>query len=293
MLKRKELTPKEEGILNFIFDYMDDHHGVQPSYREMASRLGVDVKQIGDHLAAMEKRGAIKRTGKSRYLMILPDRGVPTFSRSAISSHILRRSPINIGDPIGLTHFRKLVISLGTSDLLNKWLREFKMDENIPIPVPVDLIAKDIFNYDIEKDFLEHGIPGKLFDKEKLIVVNTEDTPQRQRFTIGHELGHLNLQMDEDFAGTLQMIELEADYFAISLLMPLKPFSKYVVKFLNEEKPKREDDLIDKVSKQFDVSREAAKIRLLEFNYLPINANQRSLGLRSMVRSQEKTIHSR
>ena len=184
------------------------------------------------------------------------------------------------------------MISLGASDLLNKWLREFKKDENIPIPVPVDLIAEDIFNYDIEKDFLEHGIPGKLFDKEKLIVVNTEDTPQRQRFTIGHELGHLNLELEEDFTGTPQTKELEANYFAISLLMPLKPFSKFVVKFLNEEKSKREDDLIDKVSKQFNVSREAAKIRLLEFNYLPINANQKSLGLQSMSRSQEKTIHS-
>ena len=269
MLKRNDLTEKEENLLNFIVDEMDKR-GVQPTYREMASHFESDPKTIGDRIEAMEKKGVIKRTRQSRNIVILQDRGIPTFSRTENFSHLFDDSlNKNIKGIWHLTYPRKLLISLEASEILNKWLLQFKRSKDILIPVPMDLLAKDLFKYDVEKDYLESGIPGKLFDKEKLIVVNIEDTPQRQKFTIGHELGHLHLHHQKISATTSKLKELEADYFSSSILMPPKPFSQFARKFLMKSSL-TESELIDKMNKAFDVSREAARIRLLEFDFLPI-----------------------
>ena len=272
MLKRKELTEKEKELLDYIVDY-ESERGFQPSYRDMASYYACDLKTIADRLEAMEKKKVIKRTGhRGIEIRIIHDRGTPAFSRIVFQDNS-EVSFKNTKITKRLSHVRKMEITLEASGLLNKWMSEFKQDKDIPIPVPVDLIVKDLFNYDIDRDFLEKEIPGKLFDKEKLIIVDTEDSPERQRFTIGHELAHLHLHAENGVTDG-QIKELEADYFAASLLMPLKPFSQFVQKCLSEAPSAQSNDLIDRVSKRFDVSRDAAQKWLLEFYYLPFDSDK-------------------
>lgn len=66
-----------------------------------------------------------------------------------------------------------------------------------------------------------------LYEKECFIVFDDENTPQRCRFTIAHELGHILLghpTRDGYHARTIDkerpQIESEADMFAIRLLAP-------------------------------------------------------------------------
>jgi hypothetical protein len=271
----KELTEKERDLIDFIFEHMDSCN-VQPTYREMASHFSSDVKTIADRLEGIEKKGVIKRTGKSRYIVMLQDRGNFNYSRT---SNALRSSVVpdrfeknkRITQP--LTHFQKLTISFEAVDILNNWVKGFTDKNDLPIPVPVESVIRDLFNFDIIKDFQEQDISGKLFLEKKLIVINVEDNPQRQRFTIGHELGHLVLHKGQDAA--LQAQELEADYFAISLLMPLKQFSHFAMKILEKMKPLDGEDLIEQVRMNFDVSIDAARIRLQEFDFLPIRKNKK------------------
>ncbi len=102
-------------------------------------------------------------------------------------------------------------------------------------PVPVERLARlkgcRVVKYDIK------DISGVLFRSadDVLIGVNSKHPPQRQRFTIAHELGHfllhdgeavhydkdyrVSLRSDLSSAGT-DIEEIEANFFAASLLMP-------------------------------------------------------------------------
>lgn len=89
-----------------------------------------------------------------------------------------------------------------------------------------------------------------------VIVVNSRDGRERQRFTIAHELGHLllhesgNLYRDVSFSGPG---EIEANKFAADLLMPmwmLDPFSR------------RYRGDVGALARIFQVSEQAMRIRL-------------------------------
>jgi len=107
-------------------------------------------------------------------------------------------------------------------------------------PVPVELIAADLFALRIEQsDTMD--VSGMLLPTERRIVLNAaealhEDKPiRRQRFTIAHELGHWVCHCLEGKARQLQpafcraadiahdvdrAMEREANVFAAELLMP-------------------------------------------------------------------------
>lgn len=102
-------------------------------------------------------------------------------------------------------------------------------------PVPVERLARAkgcrVVKYDIK------DVSGVLFRSatEVVIGVNSKQPPQRQRFTIAHELGHfllhegqevhydkgyrVSLRSELSSAGT-DVEEVEANFFAASLLMP-------------------------------------------------------------------------
>ncbi len=116
-------------------------------------------------------------------------------------------------------------------------LAEGLLDENgiMKAPVPVERLARirgcRVVKYDIK------DISGVLFRSEGDVVigVNSKQSPQRQRFTIAHELGHfllhegqevhydkgyrVSLRSELSSAGT-DVEEVEANFFAASLLMP-------------------------------------------------------------------------
>ena len=103
------------------------------------------------------------------------------------------------------------------------------------------------------------------------IFYNDKARPERQRFTLAHELGHfvLHRQIQAKFncdkesiytgADTLKQIEREADEFASNLLMPGDLLRQRIT-------GKRIDFyLLGELAKEFGVSLEAMCIRLIKF----------------------------
>ncbi len=95
------------------------------------------------------------------------------------------------------------------------------------------------------------------------IYLNKDYSPERQRFTLAHELGHFILHKGSDkwridlydYSQNSEesMQETEANYFAGNLLMPKSEFEK-ILKVSNGD--------LDITSKYFGVSRSAVEVRL-------------------------------
>lgn len=152
------------------------------------------------------------------------------------------------------------------------------------VPIDVDKVAESL-GARIHRDALENQLSGLLIIKghERHVLVNAAHPIARQRFTIGHELGHLILheragdqvfidaQMRvyrrDDVPGSVRYTspdsqttpqqEREANLFASALLMPL-PMLKEAARTL---------DLADEVgvaelANRFRVSEQAMSIRL-------------------------------
>ena len=117
----------------------------------------------------------------------------------------------------------------------------------MPIPVPIEDIAKAVDISDIAAIGTSGFEGGLITDRDKsqgVILVKRENRPRRQRFTIGHELGHflMPLHLPEDGekfmctsadmreSDTSKMIdrvtrmEAEANRFAANMLMPAPLF---------------------------------------------------------------------
>jgi Zn-dependent peptidase ImmA (M78 family) len=104
-------------------------------------------------------------------------------------------------------------------------------------PVPVERIATIHFGFAVGTREFGDGILGELFLESKIILLNSSDPLVRQRFTIAHELGHIQLHTNEmnrkvivsrkTDAGRL---ETEANVFAAALLMPRRLVYEYLIK---------------------------------------------------------------
>lgn len=100
-------------------------------------------------------------------------------------------------------------------------------------PIDPVLIARDMgVHVTFVKFDREHNNVSGYYDPEvDEIVVNTDDSPRRQTFTVAHELGHRQMHREwaasEDYRVLLRSggrhadpNEVEADEFAGCLLMP-------------------------------------------------------------------------
>src|SRR5438876_570068 len=105
-------------------------------------------------------------------------------------------------------------------------------------PIPVDKVARHIHAV-IRYSPLDNEISGMVFVKEDVPVigVNSLHHPNRQRFTIAHEIGHLllhreyvgaHLHVDKQYpvlmrdskaSKGIDRMEIEANQFAAELLM--------------------------------------------------------------------------
>lgn len=151
-------------------------------------------------------------------------------------------------------------------------LKKFKIVEPF---VDVEALVKKM-DIDLEYDDLDDEISGFLIFNEakSTIVVNSNHHPNRQRFTIAHEIGHFELHaktsqkelfVDRKFArdmnsSTGEIIEeKEANSFAAELLMPEK--------MLRSEMENSGMDFVDDVfmlvlARKFRVSDQALGYRL-------------------------------
>ncbi|OGX18104.1 MAG: hypothetical protein A3K83_00205 [Omnitrophica WOR_2 bacterium RBG_13_44_8b] len=158
-------------------------------------------------------------------------------------------------------------------ELIRSRVKKILLLANISAP-PIDekAIAKsqglDIICY----PFPEEISAVLIKDKELLAIgVNQNHHPNRQRFSIAHELGHFLLnhddslfielsdldfiQRDEDLNKTF---EQEANRFASELLMPIDMIKKDF---------KKQND-VKNLTKTYKVSEQAMLIRLLNLNLL-------------------------
>ncbi|MFZ1249733.1 MAG: ImmA/IrrE family metallo-endopeptidase [Candidatus Saccharimonadales bacterium] len=116
-------------------------------------------------------------------------------------------------------------------------------------------------------------ISGFLIAEDKTIYLNVENSPERQAYTVAHELGHYLLGHEPDKYGVLRRAndyenasksqeEKDADRFAANLLMPEK---------MIRDELKRHPFLKDApqiLASKFGVSVSAMKYRLINLGFM-------------------------
>ncbi len=152
-------------------------------------------------------------------------------------------------------------------------LRQTKVDRP---PVPVERLAERL-GAEVRYEPLKGDLSGMLFREEgrTIIGVNALHPKSRQRFTIAHELGHLQLHegygihvdhrfpirrnRDERSSHGMDLNEIEANGFAAELLMP----TEMLERDLHGMYPDYEDDeLTRRLADRYKVSLQAMAIRL-------------------------------
>lgn len=162
----------------------------------------------------------------------------------------------------------------------------FEETELMSIPVEVVMMANyyGFEVYELDMDSNTSGMiivdekPIKNFDTNKLIVVNSNHSNARKRFTIAHELGHFILNdkpskcyAHRESADVYNQDERDANSFASALLMPeddIKKFIKSLGVDDSDDLPEFEFLLINKISKRYNVSESAAEVRLKKLNLI-------------------------
>ncbi len=117
----------------------------------------------------------------------------------------------------------------------------------------------------IECDFGTKYIDGTTvchMDAPPVIYVNKDLSPDRYRFTLAHELGHLIMHDEHS-----EDMENEADQFASEFLMPKKFFSPYVSRF-NGSPRLRE---LASLKEMWKVSIAAMIERMYQLNFLTLD----------------------
>lgn len=161
-------------------------------------------------------------------------------------------------------------------------------------PVPVDKIAKGL-GAQLRFSPLDDELSGMIYvsDGTPIIGINALHHPNRQRFSIAHEIGHLVLHrhlitgkvhVDKEFRVSVlnrdstsalgtEQIEIQANQFAAELLMPTAWFTEALDSKafdIDNEAP------LDDLAKKFRVSRQALEYRIRNLALSNIRAQGRS-----------------
>lgn len=143
------------------------------------------------------------------------------------------------------------------------------------LPVDIEVLVK-AHNIAIRTQALEDSVSGMLVIKNghAIIGVNENHHPNRQRFTLAHELGHFLLHRNKSSifvdASTIffrdntssdgsKTQEIEANAFAAELLMPEKQVREAVS---SQPLDAFDEGAVRRLAAQFGVSAQAITIRL-------------------------------
>jgi Zn-dependent peptidase ImmA (M78 family) len=164
---------------------------------------------------------------------------------------------------------------------INELLQLANVNES---PVPVEKIAR-LYGAHIRYEPLEGDISGFIYRENEttIIGVNSSHSPTRQRFTIAHELGHMQLHSDNELhidrvfvhmrneksSQAVDIKEIEANLFAAELLMPIE---MVISDWRQREMPLsydyEDDKFIAKMAKSYKVSLQAMIFRLMNLNLI-------------------------
>lgn len=150
------------------------------------------------------------------------------------------------------------------------------------VPVPVDKIAKGL-GAALRYSPLDEELSGMIYVKEgqPIIGINALHHPNRQRFSIAHEIGHLEMHrdlitekvhVDKDFPIELRalrrdaisalgtdIVEIQANRFAAALLVP----DFFVEKALASRRFDIDDEApIEELARQLRVSKQMLEYRI-------------------------------
>jgi len=143
-------------------------------------------------------------------------------------------------------------------------------------PVPIEKIAKSL-GVTIQYAHFDDALSGMAFvrDGMSIIGVNSLHHPNRQRFTIAHELGHhvlhaeilqsevhvdkVVLNRNKTSAQGVDLKEIEANAFAAEILMP----SDWIDNLIYEGVDVGDELKIAMLAKKFRVSTAALQFRLM------------------------------
>lgn len=150
-------------------------------------------------------------------------------------------------------------------------------------PIPVVSIA-NFYGFSVYEMPMEDSVSGiimaddkdiKGFSTNKIVIVNSNHSAGRKRFTIAHELGHyfINNRPAKCFAhrdaGNYSSEERDANNFASVLLMPEDEIRREVNNFKKSKSGELPDfQLIDYIADAFDVSQSAAEVRLKKLSII-------------------------
>jgi len=175
-------------------------------------------------------------------------------------------------------------------------------DEYIPVAIRMILSENGIKEYPINAfeiakklgftikyaEFKDSTISGILWDGveeaifgnegyKRVMIINSKESPERQLFTVAHEIGHFMLHCNENSnfyeryisAGNKSVdpeekrMEDKADYFAANLLLPEDILNRYIK--VNNLKNRRNIEYA--VASSFFVEKETVSRRLDEIGY--------------------------
>ena len=124
-----------------------------------------------------------------------------------------------------------------------------------------------------------------------MIGVNSNNPKVRQRFTIGHELGHLTLHHGHDLilerlvrlnfrdatsSTASDEEEIEANHFAAELLMP-QDLLRHSLSILLQGRPLSDLEVVRRLARRFEVSQSAMEYRLTSLGMLTPGLRIRSV----------------
>jgi Zn-dependent peptidase ImmA (M78 family) len=156
-----------------------------------------------------------------------------------------------------------------------KLLRQYGL---MSAPVDVELVAQRL-GAQVVYDDLEDDVSGFLLREKGVstIAINKQHHPNRQRFTLAHECGHLFLHAKEGDRLWLDKTlffrdgsrsrdhfpEIQANQFAAGLLLP----QELLKASLGETGPVSDIDVV-RLALTFQVSERAMTVRLISLNLL-------------------------
>lgn len=146
-------------------------------------------------------------------------------------------------------------------------------------PIPVERIASSL-GLEVRYASLDADVSGAIFRNEGEVVigVNSFHHPNRQRFTIAHEIAHfilhkgLEIHLDNDFRVNLRneesslgvdSEEIQANRFAAELLMPTSFIQRDTANLTDVDA-----GALQRLAKRYKVSQQAMQIRLVNLGLL-------------------------